>query len=49
MKHIVRVTRKPVRAQLDLGDLMAALGQILQVVGGVLITKQEQSGDPYDW
>lgn len=49
MKHFVRITRKPACAQIDIGEVLDALSKILQVVGTALVTKEQTSGDPYDW
>lgn len=49
MKHLSRVTRKPCRAQVNLADIFTAIGEILKVVGTLLVTKEINNGDPYDW
>ncbi len=48
MKHISRVSGKPAVAQVILGDVLDAVGQILQAVGTVIVSK-ENTDDPYDW
>lgn len=49
MKHLSRVTRKPLRAQVNLADIFTAIGEVLKVVGALLVTKEQNNGDPYDW
>lgn len=49
MKHISITTRAPRSAQMNLADIFTAFGEILKVVGTLLVTKEQNSGDPYDW
>ena len=50
MKHIKRMTaQRPQIAQINAGTILTALSQIMQVVGVMLIEKQELTMDPYDY
>lgn len=49
MKHIRIATHAPQPAQVNLADIFTAFGEILKVVGTLLVTKEQNSGDPYDW
>ncbi len=50
MKHVQPISRQcPQKAQVTAGVIFTALSQILQVVGSMLIEKQELTMDPYDY
>ncbi len=49
MKHVLCVSGKPATAQIILGDILSAVGQVLQVIGSVVVSKEQSSSDPYDW
>ncbi|MFA7691609.1 MAG: hypothetical protein GX117_02225 [Candidatus Hydrogenedentes bacterium] len=49
MKHISKITQKPMPAQMNLGDIFKAIGEILKVVGTLVVTKESSNNDPYDW
>ncbi len=50
MKHVKQITKQcPRQAQINVGVIFTAVSQILQVVGGLLIEKQEWTRDPYDY
>lgn len=49
MKHLRLVSRRPSTAQMDAGQLIAMLAKILQAVGAMLVTKEENTQGPYDW
>ena len=50
MKHVQPITRqRPQKAQITIGVVFTALSQVLQVVGSLLIEKQELTMDPYDY
>lgn len=50
MKHIKKMTvRYPRTAQVTFGVVLEAMSQIMQVVGTMLIEKQDMELDPYDY
>ncbi|OQB35397.1 MAG: hypothetical protein BWY09_02321 [Candidatus Hydrogenedentes bacterium ADurb.Bin179] len=49
MKHILNLSGKPAHAQIILGDIMSVAGQILQVIGTLVVSKEQSGSDPYDW
>ncbi len=51
MKHITRITtQRPRKAESStVGVVFTAISQILQVVGTLLIEKQQLTMDPYDY
>lgn len=49
MKHLRQLTRNPAPAQIDLGQIVDMLAKILQAVGMMMVTKEENTQGPYDW
>ena len=50
MKHVKKMTvQRPSLAQLDLGTVLTALSQVMQVVGTMLVEKEALNMDPYDY
>ena len=49
MKHLRLVSRPPATAQMDTGQLITMLAKILQAVGAMMVTKEENTQGPYDW
>lgn len=49
MKHVRTMTYTPRVAQVNLASIFTAFGEILQVVGTLLVTKEQNNSDPYDW
>ena len=49
MKHLSHISCKAAQAQIVLGDIMSVAGQILQVIGTLIVSKEQSSNDPYDW
>ena len=48
-KHLRLVSRPPATAQMDAGQLITMLAKILQAVGAMMVTKEENTQGPYDW
>ncbi len=48
MKHMKQLTKsRPVYAQINIADIFTVFSQILEVLGTMLITKEEMNQDPW--
>ncbi|NLN91785.1 MAG: hypothetical protein GX130_00560 [Candidatus Hydrogenedens sp.] len=49
MKHLKQLSRIPGSAQIDMGQIVNMLAKILQAIGMMMVTKEENTQGPYDW